>query len=141
MKKSCNAEAKIKIFYETMKGNRMGPVDNVKQDDMTMKKTFDKEGTIKIVKAHSIKLSDALGAEQLRFKGNVTVSEIDLCKEDGVTVRKLRRIVEKRVCQDFWSTHRGELHSDAWGKSRMKREAARQLGRVCDGYAEYRFTA
>ena len=106
-----------------------------------MKMKFDKEGTIKNVKARSEKLSNELCTEQLRFKGNITLNEIDLCKADGATVRKLRRIVEKRVCQDFWNTHKGELHSNACSKSKMKREAARQLGRVCDGYAEYRFTA
>lgn len=106
-----------------------------------MKKTFDREGTIKGVKSRSQKLTDSLSAEELRFKGNMPMKDINLSVVDGSTVRKLRRIVEKRVCQDFWSSHKGEFHADGWGKSRMRMEVSRQLDRVCYGYAEFRFTA
>jgi len=67
------------------------------------------------------------------------MKDINLSMADGSTVRKLRRIVEKRVCQDFWNNHRGDTHSDGWRKAKMKREMTRQLDEVCGGCSEYRF--
>jgi hypothetical protein len=44
----------------------------------------------------------AIAGERLAFRGGERLGDISIAIEDGATVRKVRRIVEKRVAQDCW---------------------------------------
>lgn len=45
---------------------------------------------------------NALTSERLSFLGNERLGDIDLMEEDPEVCRKVRRIMEKRICQKFW---------------------------------------
>ena len=46
---------------------------------------------------------DSLSDERLLFLDGRRLGDVDLREHDAATGRKLRRIIEKRVAQDFWS--------------------------------------
>lgn len=45
---------------------------------------------------------DALASERLSFLDGERLGDLDLLAEDPAVCRKVRRIMEKRVCQRFW---------------------------------------
>jgi hypothetical protein len=52
----------------------------------------------KFIKNQTRKIS----REKLDFKGGVELGDVDIFIDGGVTRKKVRRIVEKRVCQEYW---------------------------------------
>lgn len=46
-----------------------------------------------------------ISGENLSFKGGKRLGDLNLRYENGDTIRKVRRIIEKRVCQDFYKCH------------------------------------
>lgn len=49
--------------------------------------------------------TSAIGNEKLNFKGGARLADLSIGIEDNATLRKVRRIVEKRVCQDYYRAH------------------------------------
>lgn len=47
----------------------------------------------------------AISAERLSFKGGRRLGDLSIGIEDNATLRKVRRIVEKRVSQDYFRNH------------------------------------
>ena len=57
----------------------------------------------KHIKNQSRRISEA----RLSFKDGITLGEVDIFIDGGKTRKMVRRIVEKRVAQDFWRTAKG----------------------------------
>lgn len=49
--------------------------------------------------------TEAISNVKLSFKGGQRLGDLSLGIEDNATKRKVRRIVEKRVCQDYYKAH------------------------------------
>ena len=47
--------------------------------------------------------SRSLSEERLCFRNGERMGDILIGIENGKTLRKVRRIIEKRVCQDYWN--------------------------------------
>ena len=43
-----------------------------------------------------------ISSERLNFKDGVALGDVDIFIDGGKTRKKVRRIVEKRVCQGYW---------------------------------------
>ena len=50
--------------------------------------------------------SRSLSEERLAFRGGERLGDVSISIESGKTLRKVRRIIEKRVCQDYWNNGR-----------------------------------
>lgn len=50
------------------------------------------------------KQSDSIAEERLAFLDGERLGDVSLGIEDNATCRKIRRIMEKRVAQNFWRT-------------------------------------
>ncbi len=73
--------------------------------------------------------SRSLSQERLAFKNGERLGDIAIGIENGKTLRKVRRIIEKRVCQDYWNNGRtGE--GTARDRYRMKRRVSNQLRNI-----------
>ena len=68
-----------------------------------------------------------LYAEKLRFKKGQSLKDIDISIEDGATSRKVRRIVEKRMCQAYHRQHKQSWRNDGQDRHYMKRATSFQL--------------
>ena len=68
-----------------------------------------------------------LYAEKLRFKEGKYLKDIDISMEDGATSRKVRRIVEKRMCQAYHRQHKNSQRNDGHDRHFMKRATSFQL--------------
>ena len=44
-----------------------------------------------------------LSEERLAFRDGERLRDVSIGIESGKTLRKVRRIIEKRVCQDYWN--------------------------------------
>lgn len=73
--------------------------------------------------------------EKLRFKKGQSLKDIDISIEDGETSRKVRRIVEKRMCQAYHRQHKHSGKNDTHNRHNMKRATSYQLHNL--GLIEY----
>lgn len=77
----------------------------------------------------------ALAYERLKFRNGEKLSDILISIEGGATRRKVRRIIEKRVCQNYWKNSHRE---SAANRFKMKRFISNQMkniyGRVPIGF-------
>lgn len=62
--------------------------------------------TFRNEKKYIRKQSKALSREKLSFMDGTCLGDVDIFIESNATVRKVRRIMEKRICQDYWRTHK-----------------------------------
>ena len=69
-----------------------------KPTDMKYEKPFHSE--MKYIK----NMSGILAEERLSFMEGKRLCDVDIFIESNSTVRKVRRIIEKRVCQEYWRT-------------------------------------
>jgi hypothetical protein len=63
-------------------------------------------------KKHIKNQTRKISSERLNFKEGVTLGEVDIFIDGGKTRNMVRRIVEKRVSQDYWKTvgkHEGNM--------------------------------
>lgn len=63
-------------------------------------------------KKHIKNQTRKISSERLNFKDGVTLGEVDIFIDGGKTRNMVRRIVEKRVSQDYWKTvgkHEGNM--------------------------------
>ena len=80
--------------------------------------------------------SQALSDERLLFLDGKRLGDVDIFIEDNACLRKVRRIVEKRVSQDYW---KGRGHTNGNGDRQcMKRHMSNHFkniyGRVPEGF-------
>ena len=66
-------------------------------------------------------LCRSIAEEKLNFKDGVELGSLSIGIEDGATKRKVRRIVEKRVCKDYW-----KLRKKSAGESNKHRAATKK---------------
>lgn len=65
----------------------------------------------KLIKKQSKRISE----EKLNFKGGLALGDVDICIDSGQTRNKIRRIIEKRVSQDYWNgSNRGKGNLDRY---------------------------
>ena len=76
-------------------------------------------------------LSRDLSEERIKFMDNVPLSDISIRIEDGKTVRKIRRIMEKRVCQNYWKSRSGSSRSN-FSRSSTKHWLTNQFKNIYD---------
>lgn len=76
----------------------MIPLNIVNKINRTMKNTYTSENR---KKNHSV--SRSISEERPDFKGGIQLGDLSIAIENGSTKRKVRRILEKRVNQDYWS--------------------------------------
>ena len=55
-------------------------------------------------KKHIKNQTRKISSEKLNFKEGVALGEVDSFIDGGKTRNKVRRIVEKRISQDYWKT-------------------------------------
>lgn len=81
-------------------------------------------------------ISDSLSDERLSFMDGKRLGDVDIFIEDNATVRKVRRILEKRVCQEYWRT-RGRKGGNG-DRQRMRQRVSNQFrniyGAVPEGF-------
>lgn len=66
-------------------------------------------------------LCRSIAEEKLAFKDGVELGSLSIGIEDGATKRMVRRIVEKRVCKDYW-----KLRKRSAGESNKHRAATKK---------------
>ena len=73
--------------------------------------------------------SRSLSEERLAFRGGERLGDLSIGIEGGKTLRKVRRIIEKRVCQDYWN--RGKSGRNMAGnRYAMKRRVSNHLRNI-----------
>lgn len=68
-------------------------------------------------KSYIKKKTNALRNERLQFKGGELLGDVLFSVQSGSAQRKIRRIIEKRVSQDFWANRGSQSRlpkSPAW---------------------------
>ena len=83
-----------------------------------------------------------LYSEKLKFKGDKCLREADVTLMEGKDARKVRRIVEKRMCQEYHRHHKGQSEYRGSGRTRHEMDRAvsyelYNLGQL-DGYTNKR---
>ena len=58
-------------------------------------------------KKHIKNQSRKISEEKLNFKDGIALGEVDIFIDGGKTRNKVRRIIEKRVSQDYWRRAKG----------------------------------
>lgn len=83
-----------------------------------------------------------LYSEKLRFKENKSLREADVTLMEGKDARKVRRIVEKRMCQEYHRQHKKRSGYQETGRTRheMNRAVSYELYNLgqMDGYTNKR---
>jgi len=76
----------------------------------------------KDIKRQTRQLSD----ERLKFKDGKRLGDLNPSLESGESRRKLRRIMEKRVCKDFWAEKKriGKSEETNFARHTIKRHIA-----------------
>lgn len=54
-------------------------------------------------------ISRVIAEEKINFKDGAELGSLPIAIEDGVTKRKVRRIVEKRVCKEYWKSKKNAI--------------------------------
>ena len=94
----------------------------LKQIEMRYYKPFHSER--KYIKNQSASLSD----ERLFFMDGLRLGDVDIHIECNATVRKVRRIMEKRICQEYWRSHVG--HEDNGDRHAMRRHLSNHMRNI-----------
>lgn len=82
----------------------------------------------------------SLRTEKLRFRGGEMLGNLSIAIEDGLTQRKIRRIVEKRVSQGFWANRKRCGTVDNYSRQKMRSNTKNQLKNLY-GSSEFGFTS
>ena len=73
--------------------------------------------------------SRSLSEERLAFRNGERLGDVSIGIESGRTLRKVRRIIEKRVCQDYWN-HGRSGRKTAGNRYSMKRRVSNYLRNI-----------
>lgn len=79
----------------------------------------------KYIKNQTSRISE----EKLNFKGGIALKDVDIFIDGGKTRNKVRRIIEKRVSQDYWrqSTRR---YPDNHSRFRMRHHVSNHMKNI-----------
>ena len=83
----------------------------------------------KYIRNQSRKLSE----ERLGFLDGIRLSEVDIFIEDNATVRQVRRIMEKRLSQQYWSNRGGRRSKGNKARHDMKSHLANHMKNIYGG--------
>lgn len=87
-------------------------------------------------KKHIKNQSRRISEEKLKFKNGIALGMVDIFIDGGKTRNMIRRIVEKRVAQEYWKNTEGR--GDNYGRYSTRRHVSNQLkniyGRVPQGF-------
>lgn len=72
--------------------------------------------------------SSILSEERLVFLDGCRLGEVDIHIERNAVVRKVRRIMEKRICQEYWK--RRSRTGDNGDRHRMRRNISNHLKNI-----------
>lgn len=78
-------------------------------------------------------LCRSIAEEKLTFKDGTELGALLIAIEDGATKRKVRRIVEKRVCKEYWKARENSVVSDNKHRSAMKKYVASVMKKIFGG--------
>ena len=70
-----------------------------------------------------------ISSERLNFKDGVALGEVDIFIDGAKTRNKVRRIVEKRVCQGYWKQAGGK-YSDNHSRYRTRHHVSNHLKNI-----------
>ena len=73
--------------------------------------------------------SRSLSEERLSFRDGERLGDVSIGIESGKTLRKVRRIIEKRVCQDYWN-QRESGRDTARNRYAMKHRVSNHLRNI-----------
>lgn len=79
-------------------------------------------------------LSTKIAEERLAFLDGTPLGDVDIFIESGVTRRKVRRLIEKRVCQDFHVS--GINHSTNSVRAKERHRVTNQMKNIFGGVPE-----
>ena len=82
-------------------------------------------------KAHS--LCRSIAEEELAFKNGSALGSLSIAIEDGETKRKVRRIVEKRVCKEYWKTRKNAVIIDNKHRAATKKYVSSVTRKIFGG--------
>lgn len=77
---------------------------------------------------HIKNFSESLSGERLSFLDGKRLGDVDIFIESNATLRKVRRIIEKRTCQEYWRT-RGSK-SDCGDRHQMRHRVTNQFKNI-----------
>ena len=82
--------------------------------------------TVKFQNKHKARtLSRSIAEEELTFKSGTALGSLSIAIEDGDTKRKVRRIIEKRVCKKYWKVRKNTSIIDNRHRAANKRYVSR----------------
>lgn len=90
------------------------------------------------MKRQAKRRSESLSQVSLNFMDGRSIKELSYQEEDGDTRHKVRRIIEKRVCQKLHNQMDNFTGNDL--RFRERRQSAKQVKRIC-GRIPYAFSA
>lgn len=85
---------------------------------------------------HILRQTNALASEKLCFLDGANLGDVDLYCEKGDTRRKVRRIIEKRVCQSLYRRNKAASYNDNFGRYNEKHRVANSLKNLYGSYYE-----
>ena len=83
---------------------------------------------------HIRRQTRALSDERLDFLDGASLGDVDIFIETGDTRRKVRRIVEKRICQDLYRRNKAASYNDNYGRYNEKHRVANSLKNIYGGF-------
>lgn len=93
-------------------------------------------------KKHIRRQTNALASEKLDFLEGANLGDLDIAVASGETRHKIRRIIEKRICQDLYRRNKAASHNDNYGRYNEKHRVSNSLRNIYgnvvifSGYAE-----
>lgn len=91
---------------------------------------------------HIRRQTNALASERLDFLDGTNLGDLDIAVETGETRHKIRRIIEKRICQDLYRRNKAASQNDNYGRYNEKHRVSNSFRNiygdivVFNGYAE-----
>jgi hypothetical protein len=80
-------------------------------------------------KKHIKNQSRRISEEKLNFKDGIALGEVDIFIDGGKTRNKVRRIIEKRVSQDYWKQS-GRKYPDNHSRFKMRHHASNHMKNI-----------
>lgn len=77
---------------------------------------------------HIKNFSDSLSDERLAFMDGRRLGDVDIFIESNATLRKVRRIIEKRTCQEYWRSRGGR--PTGGDRQKMRRNVTNQFKNI-----------
>ena len=81
-------------------------------------------------KRKSRSICRSIAEEKLSFKDGAELGSLSIVIEDGETKRKVRRIVEKRVCKKYWKTKKNAAILDNKHRAATKKYVSRVTRKI-----------